>query len=233
MVSDTLLALRDGTSAAVPWAGLRWRGAFHPRRDDGVPSLPTGEPVGTLVLLGFTGSAGWPAFAAAPEAADGLPDPLDRWSRRVVGALAEAVGGLALFPFGGPPWLPFQRWAARAEPLFRSPLGLLIHPHFGLWHSYRGGVAVAERLDLVPDPPAAHPCDGCVGRPCLHTCPVGAFAASGYDVAACAEHLAAPAGADCMAFGCAARRACPVGAEYRYPAEAAGFFMRAFQAART
>ena len=216
----------------APWSGLVWRGAFHPAAQDRVPAMPDGAPAGTLVLLGFAGRAGWPEFAAAPEARDGTPDPLDRWSRRVIGALAAAAGGAALFPFGGPPWLPFQRWAQRAEPVFASPLGLLIHPVWGLWHSYRGAVALTERLPLQQPPPAAHPCDGCADRPCLHTCPVGAFRPEGYDVATCAAHLALPAGADCMALGCAARRACPVGTDHTYAPEAAAFSMRAFRAAR-
>ena len=29
-----------------------------------------------------------------------------------------------------------------------SPLGILIHPDWGLWHSYRGALAFRERLDL-------------------------------------------------------------------------------------
>jgi hypothetical protein len=150
----------------------------------------------------------------------------------VIGALARDLGGAGLFPFGGPPWLPFQRWAQRAEPVFASPLGLLIHPEWGLWHSFRGAIALPGRLDLPEPPAAAHPCESCVGRPCLTACPVGAFRPGGYDVAACAAHIAAPAGADCMDQGCAARRACPVGAGHRYEAEAAGFHMRAFRAAR-
>ena len=213
-------------------AGLVWRGTFHPGGADGVPALPDGAPVGTLVLLGFAGRAGWPAFAASPESADGAPDPLDRWSRRVVTRLAEALGGAALFPFGGPPWLPFQRWAQRAEPVFASPLGLLIHPVWGLWHSYRGALALRDRLALPPRPAAAHPCDSCAGRPCLTACPVGAFSLSGYDVAGCAVHIASPAGAACMDQGCAARRACPVGVEHRHDEAAARFHMRAFLAAR-
>jgi len=68
------------------------------------------------VLVGFVGSENWPAFAASPEAADGAPDPLDRWSSRLITAIAGSVGASPLFPFGGPPFLPFQRWAQRAEP---------------------------------------------------------------------------------------------------------------------
>lgn len=218
-------------------AGLVWRGAFHPTAADGVPPLPDGAPAGTLVLLGFAGRVGWPAFAASPEAADGAPDPLDRWSRRMATRLAEALGGAALFPFGGRPWLPFQRWAQLAEPVFASPLGLLIHPVWGLWHSYRGALALRDRLALPPRPAAAHPCDSCAARPCLTACPVGAFSPAGYDVAnydvtACAAHIASPAGAACMDQGCAARRACPVGAEHRHDEAAARFHMRAFLAAR-
>ncbi len=208
--------------------GLAWRGAFHPQPADGVPALADGGPAGTLILLGWTGGAQWPAFAASPEAADGRPDPLDRWSRRVIGSLAEALGGQALFPFEGRPFLPFQRWAKRAEPVFETPLGLLIHPDWGLWHSYRGAVCLPGLLDLPPAEAAPSPCESCAAKPCLTACPVGAFAAGGYDVGACAAHLRSPAGADCRERGCLARRACPAGREHAPGADAAGFYMAAF-----
>ena len=57
------------------------------------------------------------------------------------------------------------------------------HPELGLWHAYRGALAFAERLALAPVEPVASPCDDCAGKPCLAACPVGAFAASRYDVA--------------------------------------------------
>jgi hypothetical protein len=220
---QTLLA--DLGTALAP------RGAFHPVAADGVPTMPGGEVAGTLILLGFAGGVGWPAFAAAPEAADAAPHPLDRWSRRVIDGLAVRWGGMALYPFGGPPWLPFPRWARRADTVSASPLGILIHPEFGLWHSYRGAVALRERLRLPEPIVTPSPCDACVARPCLTACPVGAFTTDGYDVAACAAHIAMPAGADCMA-GCRARRACPVGAAHRYGAEEAGFYMANFRASR-
>lgn len=221
-----------GGRADAALAGLAWRGAFHPTADDAVPPLPDGKAAGTLVLLGFAGGVGWPAFAASAEAADGAPHPLDRWSRRVVTDLARSWGGAALFPFGGPPWLPFQRWAQRAEPVFASPLGILIHPGWGLWHSYRGAVALPERIALPEADAASHPCDSCTLRPCLADCPVGAFSADGYDVAACAKHVAGPGGSECRTAGCRARRACPVGAGWTYAADAAGFYMESFLASR-
>jgi hypothetical protein len=211
--------------SAIRRTGLVPRGALI---------LEEGERVGdladmrTIVLAGMVGRDGLDAFAASPEASDGLPDPLDRWSRRLIESAARQLGGKALFPFGGPPFLPFQRWAQRAEPLHSSPIGLLIHPHYGLWHSYRGALGLSEALALAEPPPGLSPCETCSGRWCLKACPVGAFSEAGYDVGACADHLRSPAGGDCMAFGCRARRACPVGAEHAYGPEQARFLMRAF-----
>ena len=216
-------AIRDRIAAA----GLAYRGAFHP--DDGDQAPPD---AGTIVLVGFVGSLQWPVFAAAAEAADGLPDPLDRWSRRVIGELAGALGGSTAFPFGAPPFLPFQRWAQKAEPVHSSPIGILIHPDWGLWHAYRGALIFSERISLDAPDRRPSPCDSCAAKPCLSACPVGAFGWTGYDVAACIDHIAAPVGLDCLDNGCRARRACPVGADYRHRPDQARFHLRAFLVAQ-
>ena len=210
--------------AALGARGLIARGGFHPDPDDGVPGR-------TLVMVGNAGPEMWRAFAASPEHGT-APDPLDRWSKRVLGDLAAELGARALFPFGGPPHLPFIAWAKRAEPVAESPLGILIHPDYGLWHAYRGALAFAEALALPPRAERPRPCDACADRPCLDACPVGAFSTAGYDVAACADHLSAAAGADCMAEACRARRACPVGRDYLYAPEQAAFHMTRFLEAR-
>ena len=186
----------------------------------------------TILLVGMVGTENWPAFSASPEYRDGAADPLDRYSTRVISALAGEFGATALFPFAGPPWLPFQRWAMRAEAVAPSPLGLLIHPRYGLWHSYRGALGFAEALDLPPRRETISPCDGCAERPCLTICPVAAFSGRGYDVESCATHLRAPQGRPCLTRGCLARRACPAGDAHPQSPEAAGFHMRAFLASR-
>jgi hypothetical protein len=189
--------------------------------------------VGTLVLLGWTGGRQWPSFAASAEACDGRPHPLDRWSRRLIDAAAAALGAVALYPFGGPPHHDFQRWALRAEPVARSPVGLLIHPQWGLWHAYRGALAFRERWALLADGARASPCTRCVSRPCLSTCPVGAFSEDrGYEVAACTGHLRGPAGAACVSTGCAARLACPIVPPEPYSSAQQAFHMHAFLRAR-
>ena len=208
-------------------ASLAYRGALHPAAEDLPPA-----GVGTLILIGFTGNREWPAFANSPEVADGQPDPLDRWSRRVIGALAAELDARALFPFGGPPFLPFQRWAQRAEPVTPSPLGILIHPDWGLWHAYRGALAFGDRLELPPPDRRPSPCDSCAEKPCLSACPVDAFGSGGFAVPACVAHISAPAGDDCMNFGCRARRACPVGVEHRHQPAQAHFHLAAFLTAR-
>jgi len=213
--------------------GIALRGAFHPEAGDGVPLLPGGTPAGTLVLAGMVGRAEWPKFAASTETSDGRPNPLDRWSRRIIGGLAAALGAYALYPFEGPPWLPFQRWAMKAEPVHRSALGMLIHPDWGLWHSYRGALAFTERLTLPEPVERPSPCDSCAAKPCLSACPVGAFTLERYNVDTCAGHLRSAAGTECLELGCRAREACPVGAAHRFGRDQVGFHMRAFLASRT
>ncbi len=217
--------------SALDDAGLAPRGAFHPGPGDGVPPLADGRATGTLVLAGNVGGAMWQAFSRARRAEDG-PNPLDAWTRRVLTALAADLGGDALFPFGGPPYLPFQRWARCAGPLWPSPIGPLIHPDYGLWHAYRGALAFAGRFDLPPRDERPSPCETCADKPCLTTCPVGALTPGGYDVGTCAGHIASAAGEDCMALSCRARRACPVGREYTYGPEQSRFHMEAFLRAR-
>jgi len=218
-------------AAALGAHGLILRGGFRPRADAGVPPLDDGRPIRTLVMVGNAGPGMWRAFAASPEYQT-APDPLDRWSQRVLGELAAELGATALFPFGGPPYRPFVAWAKRAAPVRESPLGMLIPPEYGLWHAYRGALAFAERLDLPPRDDRPRPCDTCADKPCLSACPVDAFGSDGYDVPVCVAHISRPEGADCMELGCRARRACPVGTEFIYEPAHAAFHMAAFRRAQ-
>jgi hypothetical protein len=219
----TFAALENAANAR----GLAVRGAFHPAADEFASNLPQQVVAGTLVLLGFTGSLQWSAFAASVEARDGMADPLDRWSRRVVGELARRYAAFDIYPSGNPRW-PFQQLAQRCETVRPSPIGLLIHPRWGLWHAYRGGLIFDQRIDLPTSAVAEHPCDGCAAKPCLTSCPVDAFKDGAFDVEACTNHVQSAAGVECRERGCRARRACPIGAEWKYGEEHARFHMDAF-----
>jgi hypothetical protein len=190
-------------------------GGFHPTSADGVPAS-----TGTLLLLGPNEPAFWSAFTESPEWKGSVDDPMDRWSRRVIGSWAQEIGAEALFPFGGPPHLPFFSWATRTGRIHASPIMLLLHDQAGLFVSFRGALALKKRITLPPAPP--NPCRTCTDRPCLGACPVRALSGSDYDVTACKSHLDTEAGKDCMHMGCAARRACPVSQTHpRLPAQSA------------
>ena len=211
--------------------GLLLRGGFAPSAADGLPPLPNGQAPRSLWLVGVVGSAFWPHFKASPCFADGLPDPLDRWSRALGDALAARLGGVALYPFDGPPYHPFQRWADRAEATQPSRMMLRIHPQHGLWHAYRFALALPLPAPAPrPATPAPDLCASCSGQPCLTACPVGAYTGAAFVLEACASHLHSGAGGDCLDGGCQARRACPVAPAQRYTPEHAAFHMQAFVA---
>jgi len=190
----------DTIASAAQAHRLAPLGALHLAPDE-VPGCTS------LVLLGPGGPDFWPHVTASPEFADGAPDPLDRWSRRVIGMLARDLGARAIFPWNGPPWPPFTDWARRSGRAWPSPVGLLVHDSHGLMLSYRGALALPHRIALPPAAP--RPCDTCTGQPCRSACPVGALSPDGYDVPACKADLDR-SGNDCRARGCAVRRACPL-----------------------
>ena len=187
------------------------------------PDLPRGTK--TLLLLGPLEPGFWPQLTATPEWQDGAPDPLDRWSRRIVGQWACDLGAKALFPFGGPPWQPFQTWAKRTGRVWDSPVRLLVQAEQGLMVSFRGALALKEVVDVPP--PLPRPCDACP-QPCLTACPVGALTGAGYDLPACHGFLDTSAGADCMGQGCAVRRACPLSQSHARMPEQSAYHMRQF-----
>ncbi len=181
----------------------------------------------TIILLGPREPGFWAAFTAAPEYTDGVPDPLDRWSKRVIGALAADWGGVAIFPSDGPPFPPFYRWGTASGRAWPSRVTLLVHDRAGLWVSFRGAVRLAGTHPLPPVPQPDSPCLTCTA-PCETACPVGALTADGYDVPRCHTHLETNAGTDCMEQGCAVRRVCPLSQSYGRIAAQSHFHMKAF-----
>jgi hypothetical protein len=185
-------------------------------------------PFHAALLVGNAGAAHWPHFetwrASQPAT---LADPLDRWSRGILEGLAADCGASVLMP-SDRPFAPFQQWAMRAEGLKPSPLGILMHPEYGLWHAFRGALLFDRPLELSPPGERAHPCDACPTKPCLHACPVSAHSPTGFDAGRCIGHASGPEGSACRTGGCLARNACPVGQAHRYPDHVQAFHMAAF-----
>lgn len=210
-----------GIEAFIGRHRLEVLGGFHPRPDEkGLPKRTR-----TLLLLGPAEPGFWPHLTSQPEWLDSRPDPVDRWSRRVIGRIACDLGAKALFPFGGPPWHPFYQWALRTGQVWDSPVRLLVHAGRGLMVSFRGALALREEVDLPPT--ALRPCDACPA-PCLTACPPAALTGAGYDVPACHAHLDRPEGAGCLTGGCLVRRACPVSRTYARLPEQSAYHMGQF-----
>lgn len=215
-------ATYDSITRLAGTHGLLTMGALHPATCDA-----KGLEDGTLVLFG-TGAGFWPVFHRSAEFRDGTADPIDRWSLRVIGEMADALHATAHFPFGGPPYTPFIDWAKKSGRAFSSPTGMLVHDTVGLMISYRGALHFDETF-AIPVPAPASPCDSCETRPCLTACPVGALGASApYDVAACHAYLDTTAGLDCLQQGCRVRRACPISAGAARSSAQSSHHMKAF-----
>lgn len=206
------------------------------------PDLAMARPVKSIALIGNAGSTIWPHFqrwlravsASSSSASRSLSDPLDAWSKEVIGGIATAHGGRAVLP-SDKPYQPFQQWAMAATGMKPSPLGILIHPVYGLWHAYRGAIVIHEitlsqKFDVLNQSAEklSHPCDSCLLKPCLSACPVSAFSNGKYDVESCRSHVKSTAGQACLTGGCLARRACPVGKEFEYVPEQMEFHMNTF-----
>ena len=165
--------------------GLIPRGGFNFADDEAAPAGVSQERARAVVLVGQAGAAPWARFLAwRARQPGGLADPLDNWCREVIGEVAKEYGARAVSP-SDRPYLPFQQWAMRAEGLKPSPLGILMHPEFGLWHAYRGALLFDAELDLAAMRKPIHLCDRCPDKPCVRACPVEAHTDAGFDHAAC------------------------------------------------
>lgn len=199
--------------AALAHTGMVARGGF------------VAAPTQTIVVIGNVGGAMWPLFRASEQPVD---DPLDTWTRSVLAPIAASLGADFVHP-SDEPFQPFQQWAQRAEGIAQSPIGILIHPEYGLWHAYRGAFLFPFVLDGLPAPISdPSPCLSCADQPCLTACPVDAFTIGNYDADACRAHVRSREQPECIDAGCAARLACPIGTEHRYGPDQMHFHMKAF-----
>ncbi|PAQ07141.1 hypothetical protein [Mesorhizobium temperatum] len=221
-------SLIENIAAALSAHGLVLRGGFNFAGGEETPSGLSGAAAISVLLVGQAGAAPWPHFLRWREGQSGtIANPLDKWSREVIGAVAETFGARAASP-SDRPYLPFQQWAMRAEGLRSSPLGILMHPQYGLWHAYRGALLFEDEIALPEPRDVIHLCDACLEKPCLKSCPVDAYSADGFAHKACLAHVRGQNGAPCRTGGCLDRNACPYGAAYRYPPQVQAFHMAAF-----
>ena len=177
-----------------------------------------------LVVIGHAGRRLWAELNRTPF---NSPDPVDDYSRQHTAHFAQQylgdTGWRLLYP--SEVFFPLNLLGELVGWGRPSPLGLGMHPEYGLWWAYR--TVFLSQLPLPVTVPVAtpHPCDSCVGQPCLAACPAGALSpTAGFDVYACSDYRVS-AGSSCAA-QCLARQACPVGAQHRYTPDQINYHYR-------
>ena len=178
----------------------------------------------TIVLLGPYEPSYWPAICSSPEWNDEKPDPIDRWSIRIIEELAQTTGARACFPFGSTS-SPFLSWALASDQAWQSPVGMVVQAEAGLLVSYRG--ALIFDYPILSPVSAPVPCTNCA-RPCLSACPVNALKGKEYDIKACVQYIKKDPKQRCINNGCLARLACPISANYPRSTEQSAYHMRQF-----
>lgn len=181
---------------------------------------------GSVLMIGNYGGSMWEILQADMEADpskyDGNRDPVDDLSSEAIeGAVGElADSGLracAVYPWRQEAcgWLPFQSWALVCGFGKMGLVGVVVHPEYGPWLSFRGAIIVDAGVE--PDPPLAdfEPCEECEA-PCIEECPAGAVSREGCDVRKC---LGARLFDSRCEMRCAAREACVYGREHRFSRE--------------
>lgn len=181
---------------------------------------------GTALVIGHGGPAGWERMVEVdgePGSARPGHDPIDAFSRRtgeeLVHLLADAGCEARVVLPSDRCTLNFLQLGEESGFGTISPaIGLLVHPRFGPWVSLRAAILVQGQP--FGDSAWSHsiaceyqPCTGCK-RPCLEACPADAYTERGFppDLDKCISHRQT---GGCTR-GCDVRRACPVGADYRY-----------------
>ncbi len=190
--------------------------------------LPHPDDAKRYILLIGADRGFWEVFTTSPEYDDGIPNPIDRWSKRTLDPLAQAAKGKCLYPSDGPPYAPFIAWARASGRFWQSPTGMLVNDRAGMMISIRGALVLEGQL--ARHTAGASPCETCETRPCITACPVDALSDRHfYDVSACKVHIASPRGSACMTEGCATRLVCPVSKSFNRSTTQTAFHMRAFK----
>jgi len=167
-----------------------------------------------LILLGNGGPSFWRALQAQTNTHPN--NPVDDFSRRLAVSFVEdylQANVRVLYP--GDSAVPLQQLGTLAAWHHPSPLGVGIHPYYGLWFAYRAAVLSDAPLTPTAAPQTTSPCAHCREQACLNACPASALALPGPpDVKRCLNWRIAPDSS--CADTCLARLACPVGAGQRY-----------------
>ncbi|RLP54056.1 MAG: hypothetical protein D6160_11980 [Ketobacter sp.] len=175
-----------------------------------VPELGSG---GSLLLVGNGGPFFWRYLNKRKRP---LIDPVDRVAVQLVNQYVSAQWpqANARFLYPGKQVPDLQHLGKLAGWHHDSPLKIGINPTWGLWFAYRALVVLDNELPVTSRVLSGSPCDSCVGKPCIQSCPANALEPGEDYLKRCGQYRV-QAASSCKST-CLARLACPVQVRSRY-----------------
>lgn len=170
-----------------------------------------------LILFGHIGRRLWECVQSEGITTE---NPIDEYSVRTVRTWLQQALPAARTRFVFPMGLPagkhagLQRLGTLAGWHHPSPFFVGVDAKFGSWFAYRAAILTNTTLPPSPVQDFGHPCLTCEAKPCIDACAGNALASGTMDMNTC--HRQRLQDHSPCALGCLARRACPVGIEYRY-----------------
>ena len=186
---------------------------------DGAPYQHLLEGCTSVLVFASGGTGLWEGFLADiranPPAFSAAVHPLDEFVARLIRAAdPDPPPGRRWIRCAAEPeaFIDFRALGLAAGLGWRSHMGLLVHPRYGLWISLRAALLLREELPSAGPLQGEGPCPGC-SKPCMDACPGGAVGAEGWKAGACADfHLRSSLCSD----RCHSRLSCPEGAGHAY-----------------
>jgi len=204
---------------------------YDAKAPPGAPRLREVLPeASTVFLVGNGGSAFWSHYKAFlrenPEFERGRADPFDDYTALVLSEGEKLLRGAgfntrSIYPFVREKvWFSFQHMAVLAGLGQIGKHGVLIHPEYGPWISFRGALLTDIPFSLLtgsgapfgPSNRDFDPCTGCPA-PCMTACPGSAVTTTGFHLSRCVETKLVHAA---CRWTCLARFHCVYGVQHRF-----------------
>lgn len=154
-------------------------------------------------------------------------DPIDSFSHAAAQHFSQQVlrGYRYQIIYPGTRPVALQQLGSTAGWHCDSPLGLGIHPHWGLWFAYRAVILTDAPLPEIGQPDPATACEQCPDQPCISHCPAQALKPDGQiDMSRCGDYRLEEDSS--CSDRCLSRLSCPVAGEHRYTLEQINYHYR-------
>jgi hypothetical protein len=118
----------------------------------------------TLCLIGNGGRSLWEKL---PHPLNIKTHPIDQYSKNQIHTFSESIDSEVEILFPNDHYtLPLQRIGRALNVCTQSPIGLDVHPSFGLWFAIRGVFLVSKKMSMTLENPFS-PCNTCTDKPCM------------------------------------------------------------------